>query len=410
MKIFSVFSILVLLLFSGCKKEINNQLPYVEFSYMTTGLLLELAGSVFDLDGQVERVEIQWGDGHYYMTTTGFTDLRVSHQYDEPGTYTVLIIAEDDQKGEITMKFVVPIDYDETSMDGIKPGIYKASGDEFLILTLNLHTYQEDRQNEKFVKIIDLIGMLDIDFVLFQECAQHKTASIVEGNIRSDNMALIIRDALLEKYGVDYNFTWDWAHYGWSVWEEGLAVLSKHTLAESDSRYISTSTSASNISSRKVVYGAYEIPDKGRFHLFSVHTHWRTSETDAEQNTQIQNIKSMVLEKEQAITGENVISIVAGDFNVTPTADVPWSEGYFIMTQGGVYTDTFLEIYPLANSIPAQSIYNTIGGVYPGRIDYIFQKENPSVGIEDSQIIFTPQIVGQVSDHFGVITKIKVTP
>jgi endonuclease/exonuclease/phosphatase family metal-dependent hydrolase len=70
------------------------------------------------------------------------------------------------------------------------------------------------------------------------------------------------------------------------------------------------------------------------------------------------------------------------------------------------YQDSFLEAYPDANQTPAQSIYNTVGGSLPGRIDYIFMKKNPRIRVVDSQIIFTNDVVGTVSDHFGVLTKV----
>ena len=78
------------------------------------------------------------------------------------------------------------------------------------------------------------------------------------------------------------------------------------------------------------------------------------------------------------------------------------------MINVGEYVDTFLEIYPDANQKPAQSIYHTVGGTFPGRIDYVFMKNNTTFTVEDSQIIFTNEVMGSVSDHYGVLTKIKV--
>ena len=107
-----------------------------------------------------------------------------------------------------------------------------------------LHTYQENQQNEKFNMLTELIYSMDVDFIAFQECAQHKSSTVTEGIIHEDNMALIISENLSEKYGVEYNFEWGWVHYGWDVWEEGVAVLSKHALIDSESRYISSNTSS----------------------------------------------------------------------------------------------------------------------------------------------------------------------
>jgi hypothetical protein len=109
MKIFSVFSIFVLLLFSGCKKDINNQLPFVEFSYQVIGLQLDMAGYAYDLDGQMVSLEIKWGDGNTFFTETAFSDIRVSHIYDEPGTYDVVIKGIDNLNGATTLRFTIPV-------------------------------------------------------------------------------------------------------------------------------------------------------------------------------------------------------------------------------------------------------------------------------------------------------------
>lgn len=55
---------------------------------------------------------------------------------------------------------------------------------EFNILTINLHTYQEMNQNQKLNYISDIIAKLDIDFVAFQECAQSRYAPSVYDHLK----------------------------------------------------------------------------------------------------------------------------------------------------------------------------------------------------------------------------------
>ena len=184
-----------------------------------------------------------------------------------------------------------------------------------------------------------------------------------------------------------------------------MALLSKHPVIQSEDRYISSNTSTGSITSRKVIWASFQSPG-GAFNMFSAHTHWRISALDEEQNSQINRIKSMVSEKEALFP--EAVSVVCGDFNGNPTSDFPWSEGYNTMMTGNLYTDTFLTIYPQANQKPAQSIYNTIWGDLPGRIDYIFLKRTILAVVVDSQIIFTGDVVGNVSDHYGVLTKIRI--
>jgi len=398
---------ILLLLFYSCAKdpESGNQKPNIAINPQTDGLKITLKGAITDPDGSISNVIVYWGDQKSeYLIYTDFASLEVSHIYPDPANYIINVVAFDNKGDSTEHSFAVNIDFKETSLEGIKQSMFKTSANEYLILSLNLHTYQETQQNEKFNLITDVIGKMDIDFIAFQECAQHKSAAFTTGIIREDNMALILSDRLKAKYNVGYTFVWNWAHYGWTVWEEGVAILSKHPLINSEDRYISTYTGTSDITSRKVIFGSYQTSN-GVFNLFSAHTHWRLTETDEEQNNQIRKIKLMAAEK-WALTSDS-LAFICGDFNGNPTSDSPWSEGYFTMMQNNEYTDTYLHANPEANNKPAQSIYNTIGGDFPGRIDYIFMKNNPHLTVIDSQIIFTSDCVGRVSDHFGVLTKVR---
>ncbi|MCX6304484.1 MAG: endonuclease/exonuclease/phosphatase family protein [Bacteroidetes bacterium] len=398
-----------ILLLAGCAKEPAhvNQKPALNVSQSADGLVVTLKGSATDADGTVTDVTIEWGDnasGH--ITGNNPADFTVSHAFEDPATYNVVVTARDNSGDTTTRRVAVSPDFKETSLVNIRPGMFKTAANEYLILTLNLHTYQETEQNKKINMITDVIGRMDVDFISFQECAQYKNAVISSGIIRANNMALVISDKISEKYHANYHFVWNWSHYGWDIWEEGVAVMTKYPVIQSQDRYISSDTNKGSITSRKVIFASCQSPG-GLFNIFSAHTHWRTTVSDEEQNRQVSRIKSMVAEKDSLVPG--AVSIVGGDFNGNPTSDYPWSEGYNTMVRSGDFSDSFLEIYPGANQKPAQSTYNTIGGSLPGRIDYIFVKKNPRLRVVDSQIIFTGDVVGNVSDHFGVLTKVSLT-
>ncbi len=317
------------------------------------------------------------------------------------------------QNSEIIESGELKLKTDTKDLMGINATTYKMGNDELLVLTLNMHTYQEENQSTKFDMIVETIAKMDIDILLLQECAQHQDSpNVSEGNpIRIDNMAYILSQKLKHEYQLDYYFVWDWAHYGWNVWEEGVAVLSKYPILDWESRYISTYTSKSIGSwetiSRMAIYASIDVPWFGRVNAFSVHLSWRVTETDEEQNNQIKRLKAFVAEKEN-LTSEPVLSFVGGDFNGNPTSDPPWSEGYETMMVNNNYVDSYLEVYSDANFIPSQRKHDTVKGDLPGRIDYIFMKENnQTYSVEASQIIFTPIVVGEVSDHYGVISKVK---
>jgi maltose 6'-phosphate phosphatase len=398
--------VFMMLMVSGCAKhtETANQKPVLKMTNTSVGLEVTLKGSATDTDGTITGLDIDWGDHQINsIPVNNFAGFEISHSYGAPATFSIIITARDNDGESASRIIPVTVDYKETSLAGIKATMFKTSAKEYLILTLNLHTYQEAQQNEKFNMIADIIGKMDVDFIAFQECAQNKSSVITQGIIRADNAALVITQRIKEKYGTGYNFTWNWSHYGWNVWEEGVAVLSKYPILLSEDRYVSSVTGTGTISSRKVIYASCQAT-AGLFNIFSAHIHWRTSLTDEEQNRQVNNIKSMVAEKEPSAPG--AVSIVCGDFNGNPTSDFPWSEGYQTMMKTNDYSDTFLEIYPDANQRPAQSIYFTVGGDLPGRIDYIFLKKSTRFKVADSQIIFKNDVVGNISDHYGVLTKI----
>jgi maltose 6'-phosphate phosphatase len=404
MRINFVFILVLSLIFSGCSKpDKDNQKPFINISHVAEGLQVTLTGSIADNDGTIVNLCIKWGDNDYSQFYSGdFSSLSQTHTYAEPASYNIRIDAIDNTGDSTTLVIPITVNFKETLLTGIKQSMMKTNANEFLILTLNLHTYQETQQSEKLNIITDVIGKMDIDFIAFQECAQNKSSAFSQGIVRVDNMALIISNSLKAKYNADYSFAWNWSHYGWNVWEVGVAVLSKHQLLVFDSRYVSSGTTINNITSRKVIYGSYQTA-VGRINLFSAHTHWRLTLTDEEQNNQIKNIKSMVVEMESTTP---LVSFVCGDFNGNPTSDYPWSEGYNTMMINHDYVDSFLAIYLNANSRPAQSIYYTVGGDLPGRIDYIFMKNSIHFTVVDSQIIFKTDDVGRVSDHYGVLTKV----
>ncbi|MFX1284083.1 MAG: endonuclease/exonuclease/phosphatase family protein [Promethearchaeota archaeon] len=297
-------------------------------------------------------------------------------------------------------------------ISGLNSTIYKCRNNELLVMTLNMHTYQEENQEIKFDMIVDTIAELNMDFIALQECAQrwNKPKLTENSTLRIDNMAYIICQRLKENYQKDYYFVWDWAHIGFGVYEEGVAVLSKYPILDWESRYVSTSTDKGNpLASRMAIHANVDVPLIGKVNIFSTHLSWRTTETDEEQNTQIRSLKAFVAEKEVE-TSEPVLSIVCGDFNVNPTSDDPWSDGYKTMMENNTYIDTFYEIYPEANQkkpSEEESKYDTVKGSFPGRIDYVFMKKNDSYIVNASQIIFSPEVIGEVSDHHGVITKLR---
>lgn len=404
---YKILSLIVSIsVFYACKKD--NYLPNLDIEIKVNNLEVTVSGHIMSKKDDIKNVEINWGDNKVNSYSSDFDNISKSHTYKYAGDYKIFINVTDLENNQVSDSFNVTAKYSEISLTGVDNSLLTKNIDEYTILTFNLHTYQEDNQIEKFHKIAQTISELDIDFVCFQECGQNKSQSIEYEGIRIDNAALVITNFLKNDFNKDYNFAWTWAHIGFDDYEEGVAVLSKYQITENDQKYISSNQNTSSIESRKIIYANVELPDNLIFNVFSTHTHWRKSETDNEQNNQINNIKNFVAEKEQLFENKKVVSIVSGDFNVNPTSSHPWSEGYNNMVFNNTYVDSYLFVNKDANTIPANSQHFTVWGSFPGRIDYIFIKNNSNFEILNSQIIFKPDIIGKFSDHNGVITKLKI--
>lgn len=279
------------------------------------------------------------------------------------------------------------------------------SKDNLTSITVNLHTYQETESHEKLLKVAETINFIDADVVFLQECGQNKDSLLetspytIEGSdeIKADNAAYIITKELNEKYGKSYKFLWSWAHYGWNIWEEGVAILTKDAILESEVRYVSSSSSRTVIDSRKVVYLKTKDKYERIFNLFSVHLSYNT-EKYKPQKQQIEKFIQFVDEKS---TDKSQITLIGGDFNMNPTDD-----GYF-QTISPENKNLFGDSYYLTN--PTGYLDNSmIGGK---RIDYIFYLLERNIKPMTSQFIFREgeyYPAGRVSDHFGMITNFKI--
>lgn len=273
-----------------------------------------------------------------------------------------------------------------------KNNFLKENKTGFSVLTLNLHTYQEKDQKNKFNVIVDFVDSEDLDVICFQECAQHKRSKFVSENnhIREDNMAYIILKKLSQRRK-NYYYCWDWAHYSCRVWEEGVAIVSRYPLTGIESRYVSSSKSKTDpLGSRKALFAQTCIPNIGKLNIFSVHLSWESKGL----LNQIAHLISFVTEKEDEDVGGTVI---CGDFN-----DEPTGKGYKQMVDAG-----FIDSYRSAN--PEEISEKTT--IDDKRIDYIFFKsEEGFLMVSESQVVFNGYNQRIVSDHYGVVTKFRAIP
>ena len=105
------------------------------------------------------------------------------------------------------------------------------------LLTLNTHSWQETDQLEKLDILAKAIYGHGFDVIALQEVNQHQDSNPITHTIESNhpilesNFAYLLQQRLAE-YGADYQFTWDFVHHSYDVYQEGLSFLTRHPILE----------------------------------------------------------------------------------------------------------------------------------------------------------------------------------
>lgn len=280
------------------------------------------------------------------------------------------------------------------------------------IMTLNLHTYQEIEKS-KFVNLEDFFNVYkkineivadaikekNLDIICFQEAAQHKDMPVVmkigDIDIKKHNAVLDIQNILKEKHKMDYNFIWDWSHYGWNEWEEGVGILTRFEIEEGYSQYVSAADSVSDIHSRKAVKGVLLLPDTA-LDVYSVHLNWWEKGFKED----IDNLFKWISE-----SGEGKSFILAGDFN-----NAAGKIGYNYFMNKTINGEKIIDVDYKASK---DNFYRqTIRGDAfnsTERIDYIITNDRPNIVVQKCQCIFTDEDgEKRVSDHMGVLAELQI--
>ncbi len=270
------------------------------------------------------------------------------------------------------------------------------SDSRFSFLTLNLHCYQEADQHKKFGLVADFIVANEIDVICFQEAAQNRSSDLISGNIRSDNAVLIIQNLVAQKSGINYEMFWDWSHYGWDIWEEGLAILSRHPILRSETKYLTTSNSKTDWLSRIGMSCLIQLPNGSELQILNTHLGWFDDPSEPYEN-QVKNLLHMVSSES---------ALIMGDFNLAAgTAEY----GQLKNLLG------FEDLYLNAN--PEGMFDPTIGGNIDGwqergvegmRIDYAWLAPESEIEVTAAEIVFYELGEWLVSDHAGVYFEIEV--
>jgi maltose 6'-phosphate phosphatase len=264
------------------------------------------------------------------------------------------------------------------------------------VLTLNLHCFQQHDALGKLKIVARAIAENQIDAICLQEAAQHQDSPViatVEGvEIKADNAAHLIVTELRESFGQDFNFVWDYAHLGWEVWEEGIAILSRYPISNFRSEWLSQSQDRTDWLSRKAVSAEVAI-DGHTLRIISAHLGWWN---DAQEpfDSQFQKLYSLAAENVTLPT------IIGADFNVAAG-----STGYEFMMSHSEVVDTYLDVNPDSMLVP--TFEGNIDGWEHGdpkgmRIDYVLGLNLDSLTPTHARRMFDGVDEEIVSDHYGV--------
>ncbi|WP_026688519.1 endonuclease/exonuclease/phosphatase family protein [Alteribacter aurantiacus] len=255
------------------------------------------------------------------------------------------------------------------------------------LLTLNCHSWQEENQWEKIRTIAQVIDENDYDVIALQEVSQHVDSTELYGGVKDDNFAYVLVEELKKRGNDRYSMVWDVAHLGYDVYEEGLAILTKHPVVSTESFYITKSEDTSFWKTRKVVGATIRYLEK-EMTFYSCHLGWWDDEEESYKDQVDRLVKK---------AGNHEVYFLLGDFNNDAGKE---GEGYDYLL-----SKELVDTYTLAMATDdGTTVVGDIAG-WDGnekglRIDYIFS--NISLPVHGSNVIFNSKNKPVVSDHFGV--------
>ncbi|CAM4052400.1 endonuclease/exonuclease/phosphatase family protein [Lederbergia lenta] len=261
------------------------------------------------------------------------------------------------------------------------------------LLTINVHAWQEHNQLEKINELARVIHMNRYDAIALQEASQHREVDIVYDSIRKDNYALLLQQALAKLGSSDFNLFWEATHYGYDIYEEGLALLVRHPVVNYDSFYITESSSLDFWKSRKIVGITIQL-NKQMISLYSCHLGWWEDKEES-YTRQVDNLLKKAEKHEKFL--------LLGDFNAASNKK---NEGYDYLLSKGLY-DTHVLAHEKSGEFTIQGDIAGWDGNKAGlKIDYIFA--NWQAGVRHSHIIFDGNNEPIISDHYGIELELSI--
>jgi len=271
------------------------------------------------------------------------------------------------------------------------------------MLTLNTHSLIEQNYEEKLVYFVNAIVKYEPDIIALQEVNQTSDESslfdkFLKGYtqcqsavpLKKDNHAYRVVKLLLEK-NINYYWTWLPIKNGYDKYDEGLAILSKKEILETDTVLVSCINDYNNWKTRKIL-GIYS----GDEWFYSVHLGWWDDKSDP--------FSDQWSRLSKRLTGKENVWLM-GDFN--NCAEIK-NEGYDLIKKSG-WQDTFEIAREKDDGITVGTVIdgwkNKITDTNGMRIDFIWT--NTENIIERTNVIFNGKNEPVISDHYGVMITVK---
>ncbi|WP_025730206.1 endonuclease/exonuclease/phosphatase family protein [Atopobacter phocae] len=255
------------------------------------------------------------------------------------------------------------------------------------LLTLNVHAWMEENQLSKMGKIAETIALKQYDVIALQEVNQSIDSPIIQNDLKKDNFGLLLQEKINALSPSKYDYVWSNSHIGYSVYDEGIAILTKLPVKDIDSFYCSTSQDVHSIHSRKIVGVTVSYNDE----LIDIYScHINLPDTPGEH--QIDNIEHILYRNEN-----RHLKILMGDFNVDAFSN---PVAYEAIKEIGLWDSYELAILQDEGITVPANIDGWQDHLNGKRLDYIFLSQRRSV--QSSRVIFNGVNESVVSDHYGV--------